>query len=72
MRRNNVSFFSDPTCPDSRELARTQAECERLEKEVLELRRDLETSLKEAKHSAEQANMANFQNQLLIDMVRDP
>lgn len=52
-------------CPDSRELAKTQRECKRLEQEVLELR-------KEAKQSAEQANMVNFQNQLLIDMVREP
>lgn len=41
-----------------------------MEQEVLELRRELEASLKEAKQSAEEANMANFQNQLLIDMVR--
>jgi len=35
----------------------------------LKLRRDLDTSLKEAKQSAEMANLVNFQNQLLIDMV---
>lgn len=56
--------------PDSHDLTKAQGDCKRLEQEVLELRRDLETSLKEAKQSAEQANMANFQNQLLIDMVR--
>jgi len=57
------------TSPDSLELSKAQEECKRLEQEVLELRRDLDTSLKEAKQSAEQANMVNFQNQLLIDMV---
>ncbi|CAM9705482.1 unnamed protein product [Ectocarpus fasciculatus] len=54
---------------DSRELAAAQGECKRLEKEVMELRRDLENSRKEAKQSVEQENMASFQNQLLIDML---
>ncbi|CAN0077473.1 unnamed protein product [Ectocarpus sp. 12 AP-2014] len=54
---------------DSRELATAQGECKRLEKEVMELRRDLENYRKDAKQSAEQENMASFQNQLLIDML---
>lgn len=56
--------------PDCHDLSKAQEDCKRLEREVLELRRDLEVSLKEAKQSAEEANMANFQNQLLIDMVK--
>ena len=36
---------------------------------MLELRQDLEACRAEAKESAEHANMANFQNQLLLDMV---
>lgn len=72
-RQNDLSVLHQLLCcPDSRELAKTQGACKRLEQEVLELRRDLETCQKEAKQSAEEANMAIFQNQLLIDMVRMP
>eukprot|EP00904_Undaria_pinnatifida_P004783 jgi/Undpi1/1434/HiC_scaffold_11.g04825.m1 len=48
---------------------RTKAGSLRLEREVLELRQDLEACRAEAKESAEHANMANFQNQLLLDML---
>lgn len=65
------SDLRDPSSsPDCHDLSKAEGECKRLEQEVLELRRDLEASLKEAKQSAEEANMANFQNQILIDMVR--
>lgn len=56
--------------PDSRELSKAQGDCQRLEREVLELRQDLETCRAEAREFAEHANMAKFQNQLLLDMVR--
>lgn len=55
---------------DSTELSKANEESQRLEQEVLQLRRDLEASRTETKESAEQANMAMFQNQLLLDMVR--
>lgn len=55
---------------DSTELSKAQGECRRLEQEVLDLRRDLQLCRAAAKESAEKANMATFQNQLLLDMVR--
>ncbi|CAM9177137.1 unnamed protein product, partial [Laminaria digitata] len=54
---------------DSRELSKAQGDCQRLEREVLELRHDLETCRAEARESAEHANMVKFQNQLLLDML---
>lgn len=70
-RHSIICELREPSSsPDCHDLAKAQGECKRLEQEVLELRRDLEASLKDAKQSAEEANMANFQNQILIDMVR--
>ncbi|CAM9324985.1 unnamed protein product [Scytosiphon promiscuus] len=54
---------------DSEELSKAYEECRRLEQEVHRLRRDLEGCQKDAKQSVERENMANFQNQLLIDML---
>lgn len=56
---------------DSPELSNTHREKQRLEQEVLELRRDLDASRGDAKESADHANMATFQNQLLLDMARN-
>lgn len=54
---------------ESRELSRACENCQRWEQEVRELRRELETCRTRARESAQQANMANFQNQVLLDMV---
>lgn len=64
------AYKQRPFFADSRELSKAHAECRRLEQEVMGLRRDLEACRTESKESTEQANMANIQNQLLIDMVR--
>lgn len=59
-----------PPLPESCELSKAQKEGQRLAQEVLDLQRELEACRAEARETAEQANMAKFQNQLLLDMVR--
>ncbi|CAM9658341.1 unnamed protein product [Hapterophycus canaliculatus] len=54
---------------DSAELSKAHGECQRLEEGIHRLRRELESCREEAKQSAERENMAQFQNQLLIDML---
>lgn len=56
---------------ESPELSRVQEECRRLQKEVLELRRDLENFKAQADESTERVKTISLQNQLLLDMVRN-